>query len=200
MIVLAVLGTGKRSKMKLTKQRFKQIIKEELQKEWVNRDDLEEIPEPTGPGWGKKYRVVIPQGNLEVDDLGAAVETAKKWQEMGIEPDPEGTSPEVMEALGSPEQLAEWGVGSLPNLNLKPRRGPGWREGTPEEQAELERLHSAGSGEEDIIGELREMLQVWEMREYPSDRDRYMEYAEDVEALIKRHEMPLEEENKNEAE
>jgi len=186
--------------MKLTKQRLNEIIKEELQKEWVNRGELEEIPEPAGPGWGKKYRVVIPQGNLEVDDLGAAVETAKKWQEMGIEPDPEGTSPEVMEALGSPEQLAEWGVGSLPNLNLKPRRGPGWREGTPEEQAELERLHSAGSGEEDIIGELREMLQVWEMREYPSDRDRYMEYAEDVEALIKRHEMPLEEENKNEAE
>ena len=98
------------------------------------------------------------------------------------------------------ELQKEWGVGSLPNLNLKPRRGPGWREGTPEEQAELERLHSAGSGEEDIIGELREMLQVWEIREYPSDRDRYMEYAEDVEALIKRHEMPLEEENKNEAE
>ncbi len=196
MIVLAVLDTERKNKMKLTKQRLNEIIKEELQKEWVNRGELEEIPEPAGPGWGKKYRVVIPQGNLEVDDLGAAVETAKKWQEMGIEPDPEGTSPEVMEALGSPEQLAEWGVGSLPNLNLKPRRGPGWREGTPEEQAELERLHSAGSGEEDIIGELREMLQVWEYREYPSDRDRYMEYAEDVEALIKRHEMPLEEENK----
>ena len=233
MIALAVLGTGKRSKMKLTKQRFKQIIKEELQKEWVNRGELEEIPEPTGPGWGKKYRVVIPQGNLEVDDLDAAVETVKNWQEMGIEPDPKGTSPEVLEKLKSlssvrqrriaglprrdtgppPEPVGdyeygykpgghgavnEWGVGSLPNLNLKPRRGPGWREGTPEEQAELERLHSAGSGEEDIIGELREMLQVWEMREYPSDRDRYMEYAEDVEALIKRHEMPLEEENKNE--
>ena len=126
MIALAALDTERKNKMKLTKQKLKEIIREELQK--------------------------------------------------------------------------EWGVGSLPNLNLKPRRGPGWREGTPEEQAELERLHSAGSGEEDIIGELREMLQVWEIREYPSDRDRYMEYAEDVEALIKRHEMPLEEENKNEAE
>ena len=185
---------------RLDRWKLEEIIQDELKKEWVNRGELEELPEPTGPGWGKKYRVVIPQGNLEVDDLGAAVETAKKWQEMGIEPDPEGTSPEVMEALGSPEQLAEYGVGSLPNLNLNPRRGDGWREGTPEEQAELERLHSSGSGEEDIIGELREMLQVWEMREYPSDRDRYIEYAEDVEALIKRHEMPLEEENKNEVE
>ena len=98
------------------------------------------------------------------------------------------------------ELIKEWGIGSLPNLNLKPRRGPGWHEQTPEEQAELERLHSAGSSDEDILGELGEMIQVWEYREYNSDRDRWVEYAEDVEALIKRHEMPLEEENKNEAE
>jgi|TARA_Y100000296_G_C5105242_1_gene222195 hypothetical protein len=188
--------------MKISKAKLRQIIKEELSMivEWVNRGELEELPEPTGPGWEKKYRVVIPQGNLETSNLDAAVEAAKNWLAMGIEPSPEGTSPEVLEALGSAEQLAEWGVGSLPNLNLKPRSGPGWHEATPEEQAELERLHSAGSSEEDIIGEIKEMLQVWEYREYNSDRDRWVEYAEDVEALIKRHEMPLEEENKNEAE
>lgn len=85
--------------MKLTKSKLKRIIREELQKEWVNRGELEELPEPTGPGWGKKYHVTIPQGKLEVDDLEAAVETAKNWQDMGIEPDPKGTSPEVMEKL-----------------------------------------------------------------------------------------------------
>ena len=156
--------------MRLTKQRLKEIIKEELKKEWINRSDLESVPEPTGPGWEKKYHVVIPQGNLEIDDLDAAVETAKNWQEMGIEPDPKGTSPEVMEKLlslstvrqrrlaGLPRRdtgpppapapdyeygykpgvhgaIKEWGIGSLPNLNLKPRRGPGWHEQTPEEQA-----------------------------------------------------------------
>jgi len=218
--------------MKLTKQRFKEIIKEELKKEWINRSDIENVPEPTGPGWEKKYHVVIPHGKLEIDDLDAAVETAKNWLEMGIEPDPKGTSPEVMEKLlslssvrqrrltglprkdtGPPPEptphyehgmkyggIKEWGVGSLANLNLKPQRGEGWHEATPEEQAEIERLHSAGSSDEDILGELREMLQVWEYREYNSDRDRWVEYSEDVEALIKRHEMPLEEENKNEAE
>ena len=89
--------------MKLTKQRFKEIIKEELQKEWVNRGELEGLPEPTGPGWEKKYRVAIPQGNLETSNLDAAVGAARNWLAMGIEPDPEGTSPEVLEALGSPE-------------------------------------------------------------------------------------------------
>ena len=90
--------------MKLTKQRFKKIIKEELQKEWGNRGELEDLPEPAGPGWEKKYRVVIPQGNLEIDDLNAAVETARNWLEKGITPI-EGTSKEIMSALDLPEEL-----------------------------------------------------------------------------------------------
>ena len=36
--------------MKITKQRLKGIIKEELL-EWVKRSDLEDLPKPTGPGW-----------------------------------------------------------------------------------------------------------------------------------------------------
>ena len=88
--------------MKISKSRLKQIIEEELKKEWINRSDLESLPEPRGPGWGKKYHVVIPQGNLEIDDLNAAVETARNWLEMGITPI-EGTSKEIMSALDLPE-------------------------------------------------------------------------------------------------
>ena len=60
--------------MKLTKRKLKQIIKEELRKEWLYRSELnpENLPPQTGPGWGKKYHVEIPQGKLEVDDLDAA--------------------------------------------------------------------------------------------------------------------------------
>ena len=91
--------------MKIAKQRLKEIIKEELQKEWVNRGELEELPEPSGPGWGKKYHVEIPQGKLEVDDLDAAVETVKNWQEMGLEIIPKGTSQEVLDALSAVETI-----------------------------------------------------------------------------------------------
>ena len=67
--------------MKITKQRLKEIIKEEL-----------------GSG-GPLYTVNIELGEFAAPDLDAAIQTAKNWLEMGLEL-LDGTSPEVLEALG----------------------------------------------------------------------------------------------------
>ena len=67
--------------MKITKQKLRQIIKEEL--------------ESAAP----LYTVNIERGEFSAPDLDAAIQTAKNWLEMGLQLQ-DGTSPEVLDALG----------------------------------------------------------------------------------------------------
>jgi len=73
--------------MKITKQRLKEIIKEELSSE---------IP-------GQRYIVNIELGEFSAPSLDAAIETARNWQKLGHD-FKEGTSPEVLAALGLGEE------------------------------------------------------------------------------------------------
>ena len=73
--------------MKITKQRLKEIIKEELSSE---------IP-------GQRYIVNIELGEFSAPSLDAAIETARNWQKLGHD-FKEGTSPEVLDALGLGEE------------------------------------------------------------------------------------------------
>ena len=76
--------------MKITKQRLKEIIKEELQ--------------TVQEGESQLYTVNIELGEFTAPDLAAAISTAKNWLEMGLELQ-DGTSPEVLDALKTEEEL-----------------------------------------------------------------------------------------------
>ena len=140
--------------MKLTKQRLKEIIKEEL---------------------------------------AAIIEQDESLQSPSDRP---GDVSSHVAAL-----LSELDVGGSLSHLMRARSGPGWREETPRDREELDKLYRTRADEkEDIISELKEILQVWEYREYASDRERWREYAEDIQALVKRHEVPLEENKQDEPE
>ena len=94
--------------MKLTKQRLKEIIREELAE--GERGDRAWASNPNNPLYSGEdvasqlYTVNIELGEFSAPDLDAAIQTAKNWLEMGLELQ-DGTSPEVLDALGAEEGL-----------------------------------------------------------------------------------------------
>ena len=49
------------------------------------------------------------------------------------------------------------------------------------------RLLDEGEVENDIIKELKEILETWETTEYESDETRWKEYHKDIEELVENH-------------
>ena len=57
----------------------------------------------------------------------------------------------------------------------------------PQQKMMLRRKGGNSESPAPMIGELMEILQVWEQKEYATDRERWQSYTEDIANLVAKH-------------